>query len=97
MPVDLEAVLAGFGSYIDLDLALDEARGLFAEIGEEVFEVVFGALGFEHDGAVGFVSDPACDWKSFGAGAGPHSEADALDSALEDDALAGDHGVDCSG
>ncbi len=75
-----------------MDFAFDESGGLFAKVVEEGFEDLLVGLCFEHDGAVGFVADPAGDGVAGGDGGGACSESDALDSALEDDALAGDHG-----
>lgn len=95
--MDLESGLIGFGADMRVDLTLDEAGGLLAEVGEEGVEIGLGTLGFEHDGAIGLVSDPSGDGQPLGTGSGPHAEADALDSALKDDALAGDHEGDCSG
>ena len=86
-----------FCADVGLDLAFDEPRGLFSELGDEGVEVGLGALGFEHDGAVGLVADPSRDWVAFGDEPGAGSEPDALDSALEDDSEAGDHACDCSG
>lgn len=83
----------GFGSNVRVYLTLDEPGGLLAEFGQERVEVLLAALGLEHDGPVGFVPDPPGDGKSVRGVAGPGSEADALDSSLEDDTLSGDHAV----
>ena len=69
MTTDFEVEFLGFGADIGVDFSFDETRGLFAEGGQEGVKVVFRALGFEHDGTVGLVSDPACDWVSLGDGA----------------------------
>lgn len=64
---NFKARFVRFGSDMGMDFSLDEAGGLLAEIVEKGIQVRFGALGFEHDGAVWFVADPAGDREAFGA------------------------------
>ena len=91
MTANFKLAFVGFGANVRVDLTLDEPRCLFAEFGQERVQILLGALGLEHDGPVGFVADPPGDWKSDRGVAGAGSEADALDSSLEDDTLSGDH------
>ena len=74
-----------------VNLSFDKPGGFSSQIGEEGFEDLLVALGFEHDGAVGFVADPPGDGVASRDQGGPGAESNALDSSLEDDALTGDH------
>ena len=90
--LDDEAGFRGLCADMGVDFAFDEPGGFLAEFFEEPVEGVLVGLGLEHDGAVGFVADPAGDLVAHGDGAGAGAEPDALDSSLEDDALTRDHG-----
>jgi hypothetical protein len=94
---DIECGFVGLCANVGLDLAFDESGGLFSQFGEKCIDIWFGALGFEHDGAVWLVADPPSDGFVIGDKPGAGSESDALDAALEDDSEACDHVTDCSG
>ncbi len=93
--MNLKGGFVGDGADMGMDFAFDESGGFSSQVVEEVFEDLFVALGFEHDGAVGLVADPAGDGVTRGNRGGACAESNALNSALEDDALAGDHGGYC--
>ena len=91
MTTNLKLMFVGFGAYMGMDLAFDEPRCFPAKLGEERVKVVFSALCLQHHGAIGLVAYPPRDWELHRGVPSSDTKPHALNSALEDYALTGDH------